>query len=86
MSQKTLESVVVLQRDPCPIVPIHSISALKDGSIAFTDQDSRQIKILQSGGAVKVISGTGEESNKNGSGSHSMFGQQMASALKAKSV
>ena len=64
MSQKILERVVVLQSDPPPIVRIHSISALQDGSIAFTDQDSRQLKIIQSGGAVKVIAGTGEESNK----------------------
>ena len=41
MSQKTLERVVVLQSDPPPIIRIHSISALQEGSIAFTDQDSR---------------------------------------------
>ena len=65
MSQKTLERIVVLQSDPPPIVCIHSISALQNGSIAFTDQDSRQLQILQrKGGAVKVIAGTREESNK----------------------
>ena len=65
MAQKTLERVVILESDPPPIVRIHSISALQGGSVAFTDQDSRQLKVLQSGGAVKVIAGTGEESNKN---------------------
>ena len=74
MAQKTLESCCSSEWSP-PIVCIHSISALQDGSIAFTDQDSRQLKILQSGGAVKVIVGTGEESNKSGSGGHSIFGQ-----------
>lgn len=86
MSQKTLERVVVLQSDPPPIVRIHSISALQDGSIAFTDQDSRQLKILQSGGAVKVIAGTGEESNKNSSGSHSAFGQPMGVCTEGASM
>ena len=50
MSQKTVERIVVLQSDPPPIVCIHSISALQDGSIAFKDQDSRQLKLLQRGG------------------------------------
>lgn len=86
MSQKTLERVVVLQSDPPPIVRIHSISALQDGSIAFTDQDSRQLKIIQSGGAAKVIAGTGEESNKNGSGSHSAFGQPMGVCAEGASI
>ena len=69
---------VVLQSNPHPIISIHSISALQDGSIAFTDQDRRQLKVLQSGGAVKVITGTGEENNKNGSESHSAFGQPVS--------
>ena len=86
MAQKTLERVVVLQSDPPPIVRVHSISALQDGSIAFTDQDSRQLKILQSGGEVKVIAGTGEESNKNGSGSHSAFGQPMGVCTEGTSI
>ena len=86
MSQKTLERVVVLQSDPPPIVRIHSISALQNGSIAFTDQDSRQLKIIQSGGAAKVIAGTGEESNKNGSGSHSAFGQPMGVCAEGASI
>ena len=87
MSQKTLERVVVLQSDPSPIVRIHSISALQDGNIAFTDQYSRQLKILQSVGAVKVIAGTGEKSNKkNGSGSHSAFGQPMGVCTEGASI
>ena len=86
MAQKNLERVVVLQNDPPPIVRIHSISALQDGTIAFTDQDSRQLKILQSGGAVKVIAGTGEESNKNGSGCHSAFGQPMGVCTEGASI
>jgi len=64
MAQKILERVVIPQSDPLPIVCIHSISALQDRSIAFTDQDSRQLKILQSGGAVKLFAGIREESNK----------------------
>ena len=71
---------------PPPIVRIHSISALQDGSIAFTDQDSRQLKLLQSGGAVKVIAGTEEKSNKNGSGSHFAFGQPMGVCTEGASV
>lgn len=86
MIQKTLERVVVLQSDPPPIVRIHSISALQDGTIIFTDQDSRQLKLLQQGGVVKVIAGTGEESNKNGSGSHSAFGQPMGICTEGVSI
>ena len=88
MSQKTVERIVVLQSDSPPIVCIHSISALQDGSIAFKDQDSRQLKILQrgGGGAVKVIAGTREESNKNGSGSHSTFGQEMGVCTEGASI
>lgn len=71
MAQKTLQRIVVAQGDPPPIVRIHSISSLQDGSIAFTDQNSRQLKIQQSEGTLKVTAGTGEESNKNGSSSHS---------------
>ena len=85
-AQKTLERVVVLESDPPLIVRIHSISALQDGNIAFTDQDSRQLKILQSGGAVKVIAGTGEENNKNGCGSHFALGQPMGVCTEGASI
>ena len=47
------------------------LSSLQDGSLAFTDKDSR------GWGTVKVTKWTGEESNKNGSGSHSPLGQPM---------
>ena len=69
-----------------PIVRTHSISALQDGIIAFTDQDRRQLKLLQSEGAVKVIAGTEEENNKNGSGSHFAFGQPMGVCTEGASV
>ena len=49
MVQKTLERVVVLQSEPTPILGIQSASALQDGSIVFTDKDSKQLKMLQSG-------------------------------------
>ena len=71
---------------PPPIVRIHSISSLQDGSLAFTDQDSRQLKLLQSGGAVKVIAGTEEKCNKNGSGSHFAFGQRTGVCTEGASV
>ena len=85
-AQKTLGRVVVLESDPPPIVRIHSISALQDGNIAFTDQDSRQLKILQSGGAVKIIAGTGEENNKNGCGSHFALDQPMGVCTEGASI
>lgn len=56
---------------------IHSVAPLPNGRIAFTDQDSRQVKLLARGGDVVVIAGTGVESNRNGSGSHASFGQPM---------
>lgn len=56
---------------------IHSIAPLPNGKLAFTDQDSRQLKVLEQSGTVAVIAGTGEESNKNGSGSHVAFRQPM---------
>lgn len=43
----------------------HTVSPMADGSIAFTDVESRQVKKLQESGNVVVIGGTGEESNKN---------------------
>ena len=46
-AQKTLKRVVVIQSDPPPIMHVHSISAIQDGSTVFT--------MLQSGSAVKVI-------------------------------
>ena len=69
---KTLERIVVVQCDPAHIVHIHSNSSLQDEILAFTDKESR------GWGTVKVTNGTGEESNKNGSGSHSTLGQPMA--------
>ena len=86
MAEKTLERVAVLQSNPHSIMRIHSISALQDRRIVFTDQDSRQLKVLQSGGAVKVIAGTREESNKNSSGSHSAFGQPMGVCTEGASI
>ena len=54
--------------------------------IAFTDQDSRKLKILQSGSTVKVIPGTEGEGNKNGSKSHSAFGQPMGVCAEGTSI
>ena len=42
--------------------------------------------MLQSGGVVKVIAGTGEESHKNGSGRHSAFGQPMGVCTEGASI
>ena len=50
---------------------------LSEGKVAFTDQTNRCLKQLGRNGAVMVIAGTGEEGNKNGSGSHAAFGQPM---------
>ena len=54
MAQKTLDRVAVLQSNSHPIKRIHSISALYDGSTVLMDQGSRELKVLQSGVAVKV--------------------------------
>ena len=50
---------------------------MADGSIAFNDVESRQVKELHRGGSAVVIAGTSEESHRNGSGSHqaAAFGQ-----------
>ena len=45
-------------------VYVHSVTPLSDGSIVFTDQDSRQVKQLQRCGNVAVMAGTGKEGNK----------------------
>ena len=71
------------------VIPLPSCKytpSLQDGSIAFTNQDNKQLPILRSGGAVKVIAGTGEESNKNGPGSHSAFGQPMGVGTEGPSI
>jgi len=48
-----------------------------EGRIAFTDKVSRQVKELNQNGISQVIAGTGEESNKNRTGSYAAFGQPM---------
>ena len=55
----------------------HTVATIADGSISFTDVESRRVKQLHRGGSVVVIAGTGDESNRNGSGSHTAFGQRM---------
>ena len=65
----------VLQNGSVACSSVHSVAPLPDGSIVFTDQDSRQAKELRKCGTVAVIAGTGEESNKNGSGSHAAYGR-----------
>lgn len=54
-----------------------TVATIADGSISFTDVESRRVKQLHRGGSVVVIAGTGDESNRNGSGSHTAFGQRM---------
>ena len=56
---------------------IQAVAPLSGGKVAFTDQIRRQVKQIESNSAVTVISGTGEEGNKNGSGSSASFGQPM---------
>ena len=69
------ENIVRNNSQECKVIP--SVAPLPNGRIAFTDQDSRQVKLLARGGDVVVIAGTGVESNRNGSGSHASFGQPM---------
>ena len=56
---------------------IQAVAPLSDGKVAFTDQTKRQVLHLDRNGTVTVIAGTGEEGNKNGSGSFAAFGQPM---------
>ena len=56
---------------------IQAVSPLSDGKVAFTDQTRRQVMHLDRNGTVTVIAGTGEEGNRNGSGSFAAFGQPM---------
>ena len=56
---------------------IQAVAPLSDGKVAFTDQTRRQVMHLDRNGTVTVIAGTGEEGNKNGSGSCATFGQPM---------
>lgn len=77
---------VVLRNGSNACSNLHSVAPLPDGSIVFTDQDSRQVKQLQTSGCVTVIAGTGEESNKNGSGSHAAFGQPMGVCTEGSSL
>ena len=56
---------------------IQAVAPLSDGKVAFTDQTRRQVMHLDRNGTVTVIAGTGEEGNKNGSGSCAAFGQPM---------
>ena len=55
----------------------HTVATIADGSISFTDVENRRVKQLLRGGSVVVIAGTGDERNRNGSGSHTAFGQRM---------
>ena len=65
----------VLRNGSVACSSIHSVAPLPDGSIVFTDQDSRQVKEPRRCGTVAVMAGTGEESNKNCSGSHAAHGR-----------
>ncbi|XP_078361460.1 uncharacterized protein LOC144645790 [Oculina patagonica] len=56
---------------------IQAVAPLSGGKVAFTDQTSRQVKQIESNGAVTIIAGNGEEGNKNGCGSFASFGQPM---------
>ena len=56
---------------------IQAVAPLSDGKVAFTDQTRRQVMHLDRNGTVTVIAGTGEEGNRNGSGSFAAFGQPM---------
>ena len=76
----------VLRNGSVACSSIHSVAPLPDGSIVFTDQDSRQVKELRRCGTVAVMAGTGEESNKNGSGSHAAFGQPMGVCTEGSNV
>lgn len=46
---------------------IQAVAPLSDGKAAFTNQTRRQVMHLDRNGTVRVIAGTGEEGNKNGS-------------------
>ena len=76
----------VLQNGSVDCSSVHSVAPLWDGSIVFTDQDSRQVKQLQRCSNVAVMAGTGEEGNKNGSGSHAAFGQPMGVCTEGSNV
>ena len=65
----------VLRNGSVACSSIHSVAPLPDGSIVFTDQDSRQVKEPRRWGTVAVMAGTREESNKNGLGSHAAYGR-----------
>ena len=56
---------------------IQAVVPLSDGKVAFTDQTRRQVMHLDRNGTFTVNAGTGEEGNKNGSGSYAAFGQPM---------
>ena len=76
----------VLRNGSVDCSSVHLVAPLSDGSIVFTDQDSRQVKQLQRCGNVAVMAGTGEEGNKNGSGSHAAFGQPMCVCTEGSNV
>ena len=61
---------------------IQAVAPLSEGKVAFTDQTNRCVKQLGRNGSVMIIAGTGEERNKNGSGSHAAFGQPMGVCTK----
>ena len=79
-------SGVVLTNGSDACSKIHSVTPMADGGIAFTDVERRQVKQLKRNGAVIVLAGTGEESNRNGSGSHAAFGQPMGICPEGRSL
>ena len=76
----------VLRNGSVACSSIHSVAPLPDGSIVFTYQDSRQVKNSEDAGTVAVMAGTGEASNKNGSGSYAAFGQPMGVCTEGSNV
>ena len=72
---------VVLRNGSQACRKIHIVAPVAEESIAFTDVESRQ-----RGGSIVVIAGTGEESNRSGSGSNAAFGQLMGLCTEGNSL
>ena len=60
----------------------HSIAPMPNGKFAFTDQDSRQLKVLEKSGTVAVIAGTGGKVIKMGLEATQLLGSQWACVLR----
>ena len=64
---------------------IHGVAAAENGDVVFTDRDSRKVRLF-SGGSVRDIAGSGDNSSKDGSSTSCAFVQPTAVCIEGNTI